>query len=90
MADLSKIKLNGTEYDLKDAVARSSISILENAGYQTSTQVNSAIATAIGDINEFEVAIVTDLPTTDIDTHTIYFKSNSSSGNICISIIIGN
>lgn len=25
MADLSKIKLNGTEYDIKDAVARSSI-----------------------------------------------------------------
>jgi len=24
---------------------------------------------------------VADLPTTDIDTHTIYFKSNSSSGN---------
>jgi len=34
MADLSKIKLNGTEYDLKDAVARSNISALENAGYQ--------------------------------------------------------
>ena len=45
------------------------------------TDVNSAIAAAISDINQFEVAIVTDLPTTDIDTHTIYFKSNSSSGN---------
>lgn len=45
------------------------------------SDVNSAIATAIGNINQFEVAIVTDLPTTDIDTHTIYFKSNSSSGN---------
>lgn len=81
MADLSKIKLNGVEYELKDAVARSNISALENAGYQNSAQVNSAIATAIGNINQFEVAIVTDLPTTDINTHTIYFKSNSSSGN---------
>jgi hypothetical protein len=25
MADLSKIKLNGTEYDLKDAIAREAI-----------------------------------------------------------------
>ena len=81
MADLSKIKLNGIEYDLKDAVARSSISALENADYQNSTQVNSAIATAISNINQFKVAIVANLPTTDIDTHTIYFKSNSSSGN---------
>lgn len=30
MADLSKIKLNGTEYDLKDAVARSLIPTLES------------------------------------------------------------
>ena len=81
MADLSKIKLNGIEYDIKDVTARSSISALENADYQNSTQVNSAIATAINGINQFEVAIVTNLPTTNIDTHTIYFKSNSSSGN---------
>jgi len=51
MADLSKIKLNGIEYDIKDVTARSSISALENADYQNSTQVNSAIATAINGIN---------------------------------------
>lgn len=68
-----------TVYD--DTAISSRITTLENAGYQNSTQVNSAIATAIGNINQFEVAIVTDLPTTNIDTHTIYFKSNSSSGN---------
>lgn len=44
-------------------------------------KITTDIATAIGDINQFEVTIVTDLPTTDINTHTIYFKSNSSSGN---------
>jgi len=44
-------------------------------------KITTDIATAIGNINQFEVAIVTDLPTTDIDTHTVYFKSNSSSGN---------
>jgi len=64
-----------------DTAISSRITTLENAGYQNSTQVNSAIATAIGNINQFEVAIITDLPTTNIDTHTIYFKSNSSSGN---------
>ena len=44
--------------------------------------VDSTIGTAIGNVNSFNVNIVSgDLPTTDIDTHTIYFKSNSSSGN---------
>ena len=47
----------------------------------TKQYVDNAITTAIGGINQFEVAIVTDLPTVNIDTHTIYFKSNSSSGN---------
>lgn len=41
--------------------------------------VNSAIATAIGNISQFEVSIVTDLPTTNIDTHTIYFVSNNGA-----------
>lgn len=43
--------------------------------------VDDSIVTAIGNINQFEVAIVTDLPDEKIKTHTIYFKSNSSSGN---------
>ena len=55
--------------------------LTNDSDYQNSTQVNQAIATAIGNINQFEVAIVTNLPTTNIDIHTIYFKSNSSSGN---------
>ena len=50
-------------------------------GATTASDVNSAIATAIGNINQFEVAIITNFPTTNINTHTIYFKSNSSSGN---------
>ena len=33
MADLSKIKLNGTEYDIKDAVARGLIPALEPMAY---------------------------------------------------------
>lgn len=78
MADLSKIKLNGVEYDLKDVVAREAIA---NMDVITKQYVDNAISTAIGGINQFEVAIVTNLPTANIDAHTIYFKSNSSSGN---------
>lgn len=52
-----------------------------NMDVTTKQYVDSAITTAIGGINQFGVAIITDLPTTDIDAHTIYFKSNSSSGN---------
>ena len=47
----------------------------------TKSEVNSLIASAIGDINSFEVSVVASLPTSDIDTHTIYFVSNSSSGD---------
>lgn len=61
MADLSKIKLNGTTYNFKDAMARSA---LEN-------------------LASFGVSVVTSLPTSNIDTHTIYFiNNNGSSGNI--------
>ena len=47
----------------------------------TSSQVNSAIASAIGNINQFNVAIVSTLPTENIDTYTIYFMSNGESDN---------
>lgn len=47
----------------------------------TRSEVNSLITSAIGNINSFEVSVVASLPTSDIDTHTIYFVSNSSSGD---------
>lgn len=78
---LSKIKLNGIEYEVKDATARSNITVINNAGYQTESDVNSLIATAIGNINQFNVAIVSTLPTTNIDNHTMYFKANEEAGN---------
>lgn len=61
MADLSKIKLNGTTYNFKDTAAR----------------------TAIGNMTSFNVEIISNFPTgSNIDTHTIYFKSNGgSNGN---------
>ena len=33
MADLSKIKLNGTDYNIKDATARTALSTLQNKDY---------------------------------------------------------
>lgn len=53
--------------------------LTNDSGFQTSTEVNSAIATAIGNINQFNVAIVSTLPTENIDAHTIYFISNGGS-----------
>lgn len=50
-------------------------------GATTTSEVNSLIASAIGNINSFEVSVVASLPASDIDTHTIYFVSNSSSGD---------
>ena len=47
----------------------------------SSDDANSLIASAIGDINSFEVSIVASLPTESIDTHTIYFMANNSSGD---------
>ena len=52
-----------------------------NMDVTTKQYVDNAITTAIGNINSFDVSIVTDLPTSNINTHTIYFKPNSSSGN---------
>lgn len=49
--------------------------------YTTTSEVNSLITSAIGNINSFEVSVVASLPVSDIDTHTIYFISNSSSGD---------
>lgn len=49
----------------------------------TTAFVQSAVSSAIGNVNSFEVSVVQSLPTTNIDPHTIYFISNSgSAGNI--------
>lgn len=49
----------------------------------TTAFVQGAVSSAVGNVNSFEVSVVQSLPTTNIDTHTIYFISNSgSTGNI--------
>lgn len=72
MADLSKIRLNGGTYNFKDAWARDNL--------QTATQVNSAITSALGDITEFTISVVSTLPTTG-EQGTFYFVPNAGSGN---------
>ena len=66
---------NGTWQTVPENVS----DLTNDSGFQTSTEVNSAIATAIGNINQFNVAIVSTLPTENIDNHTIYFMSNGGS-----------
>ena len=43
--------------------------------------MNSAISTAIGNINSFDIAVVQALPTQDIDTHTIYLVPKTGETN---------
>lgn len=73
MADLSKIKLNGTTYNFKDTWARTNL--------QTASQVQTAITTALGNVSGFDISIVQTLPTTGAQG-TFYFVPNSQeSGN---------
>ena len=62
-------------------IARLGDGILDLYPLTTRSEVNSLITSAIGNINSFEVSVVASLPTSDINTHTIYFVSNSSSGD---------
>ena len=73
MADLSKIKLNGTAYNLKDAWARDNL--------QTAANVNSLIAAAIGDITSFETDVVSTLPATGVKGTFYFVRSEGGSGN---------
>ena len=66
---------------IANAIPTSVSQLTNDSGYQTESQVNTLIGTAIGNINQFNVSIVQTLPTQDIDGHTIYFVPNSSSGN---------
>lgn len=64
MADISKITVGTTTYNLKDASARSSISTINSAGYQTASQVTTAINNAISGITGIRFEVVSALPTT--------------------------
>lgn len=54
-----------------------------DVGATTTSEVNSLINTAIGDINSFDVEVVTTLPTSNIKEHTIYFvQKTGSTGDV--------
>lgn len=46
MADISKIKVGDTTYNLKDATARAAITTIQK-NYAQKTEINSAVETAI-------------------------------------------
>ena len=50
-------------------------------GAPTTAQMNAAIATAIRDIHSFDVQVVQTLPSSDIETHTIYFVPKTGATN---------
>ena len=52
----------------------------------TTAFVQGAVSSAIGNVNSFNVSVVQSLPTTNIDTHTIYFISNSGKTLSSISV----
>jgi hypothetical protein len=43
--------------------------------------MNSAIASAIGNINSFDMAVVQSLPSENINNHTIYFVPKTGDTN---------
>lgn len=59
MADLSKIKLNGTQYDMKDSEARNEITQLQNSKVNGAyTVVVSDTAPAEGTANDIITLVV--------------------------------
>lgn len=72
---------NGLTGDSVGMPPKTTSDLINDSDFTTTSEVNSLITSAIGNINSFEVSVVASLPTADIDTHTIYFISNSSSGD---------
>lgn len=50
-------------------------------GAPTVQEMNTAINTAIGNVNSFDIAVVQALPTEDISTHTIYLVPKTGETN---------
>ena len=62
------------------AAAKPSYTATE-VGAPTVQEMNSAISTAIGNVNSFDMAVVQTLPTQDINTHTIYLVPKTGETN---------
>lgn len=50
-------------------------------GAPTTSEMNTAIATAIGNVHQFELEVVQELPTTGIKEHTIYLVPKTGETN---------
>lgn len=80
---IDTIKVNGTAQTVTNKTVELTIPTNNNqltngAGYKTEAEVNSLIASAIGDIQGIEYSIVTELPATG-ETGVIYLISNNGS-----------
>lgn len=76
--DLTNKPTIPAEYN--DTALVNRVSTLEKAEYQTASQVNSAITSAVENINSFDVSIVNTLPAVaSANTHTIYFVPNEEN-----------
>ena len=75
MSDLSKIKLNGTEYNIKDAVARSSISNIESS---------------IENLDPFEIPIEQSQEDEFIYTTNVNASDIIANANNCILVLTEN
>lgn len=82
---IDKIKVNGVEQTVTNKTVEISVPTNNNqlangAGYQTATDVNGLIASALGDIQGISVSIVQTLPATG-ETGILYFVTNPDGEN---------
>lgn len=77
---IDKIKVNGTEQTVTNKTVELTVPTNNNqlangAGYQTASEVNALIASALGDVQGLSISIVTELPASG-EAGTIYFLPN--------------
>lgn len=81
---IETIKVNGTTETITDksvdiSVPTNNNQLTNGAGYQTSSEVNSAITSAISGVTQFDYQIVESLPEVGVKG-TIYLISNNGTG----------
>lgn len=81
---IETIKVNGEAKTITDksvdiSVPTNNNQLTNGAGYQTSSEVNSAITSAISGVTQFDYQIVESLPATGVKG-TIYLISNNGTG----------
>lgn len=82
---IEKVSVNGTAQTVSSKAVNITVptkvsQITNDSGYQTASQVSSAIASAISGVNSFKYSVVTSLPSTGA-AGTIYLVANGGSGN---------